>query len=141
MNFGQTKFYDQSGVIPFWKKNGQPRILLITSRSGKRWVIPKGLIEPQMSASESAEKEAFEEAGIKGTTYSRPIGRYSYRKWDGICRMTVLLMKVEELLETWPESPIRKRRWFRLDNFGKFLDERVPRRIISDLKLYIHELT
>ena len=113
--------------------------MLVTSRSGKRWVIPKGLIESNMSAAKSAEKEALEEAGVKGIVYPKSIGKYRYRKWGGICRMTILLMEVEDVLETWPECQFRKRRWFNFDKFVAFLDERVPRKIVKDLKRYMRK--
>ena len=47
----------QSGAIPL--RNG--RVCLITSSNGKRWVIPKGLIDPGHTAGETALQEAWEE--------------------------------------------------------------------------------
>ena len=38
---------EQSGVIPYRIMDGQIEVMLITSSGGKRWVIPKGLIEPE----------------------------------------------------------------------------------------------
>ena len=38
----------------------------ITSRNGKRWVIPKGWIDPGQTAGETALQEAWEEAGLTG---------------------------------------------------------------------------
>ena len=137
MHYDSTKFYYQSGVIPFLFEKGRLRILLITSRSGKRWVLPKGLIEPGLSAVESAEKEAFEEAGIKGKVYRKPLGRYRYWKWNGVCQMTVLPMEVKGLLKSWPECNFRKRRWVSLKKFTNLLDERVPRKIFRDMVLFV----
>ena len=42
------------------------RICMVTSRSGKRWVVPKGRLEPGKSAGEIALQEAWEEAGLAG---------------------------------------------------------------------------
>jgi len=47
--------YNQSGVVPFRLAKGKVQILLVTSRSGKRWVIPKGIIEPDLSPTISGE--------------------------------------------------------------------------------------
>ena len=58
--------YNQSGVVPFKRSKDGLQVLLITSRSGKRWVIPKGIVESEFSPQESAQKEAYEEAGITG---------------------------------------------------------------------------
>ena len=59
-------FYTQSAVIPFREQNGEFQVMLITSRKKKRWVIPKGVKEPELSAPASAANEAMEEAGIRG---------------------------------------------------------------------------
>src|SRR5210317_1534724 len=51
-------FCRQSGVIPYRVRKGNLEILLITSRRERRWIIPKGIIEPDYSARNSAAKEA-----------------------------------------------------------------------------------
>ena len=66
-------FYSQSAILPFKKENGEYLILLVTSRNKNKWVIPKGIIEENLSALESAEKEALEEAGITGKIYKKSI--------------------------------------------------------------------
>jgi phosphohistidine phosphatase len=57
-------FYRQSGVIPVRKTDEGVEVLLVRSRSGRRWVIPKGIVEPCLSPAASAPKEAEEEAGV-----------------------------------------------------------------------------
>ena len=59
--------FTQSAILPYQKKNGKLEILLITSIRKKKWIIPKGFIEFNLSPFESAKKEAFEEAGVIGT--------------------------------------------------------------------------
>jgi 8-oxo-dGTP pyrophosphatase MutT (NUDIX family) len=103
--------YNQSGVIPFRKEGGEVQILLITTIHRKRWIIPKGVIEPNHSPHESAEQEAFEEAGIKGRINPDAIGEYQYRKWGGICTVKVFLFEVTELVDEWPECDMRQRKW------------------------------
>ena len=49
----------QSGVIPYRVREGQVEVLVITSSDGLRWVVPKGLVEPGMTAADSAAKEAL----------------------------------------------------------------------------------
>ena len=46
----------QSGILPYRIESGKLHILFITNRSGKKWIIPKGKIEPGMTALSSAEK-------------------------------------------------------------------------------------
>ncbi len=108
-----TWHYRQSGVIPFRRSEDGAEIMLITSRSRRRWIIPKGIAEPGISPAASAAKEAIEEAGVTGHVLPDPVARYQYRKWGGICTVAVFLMEVEGVLERWPEQKIRQREWVR----------------------------
>jgi 8-oxo-dGTP pyrophosphatase MutT (NUDIX family) len=90
--------------------------MLITSRRRRRWIIPKGLIEPGMSAAESALSEAFEEAGVTGRIGDQPIDEYHYKKWGGVCGVKVFLLEVDRVLDEWPEFDIRSRQWMPLDD-------------------------
>lgn len=101
----------QSAVVPYRRLNGNTEILLITSTGGKRWLIPKGLIEPDMTPWESAANEAYEEAGVFGHTDETEIGVYEYFKWGATCRVRVYLMSVDKELDPFPESNFRTRRW------------------------------
>ncbi len=122
--------YDQSGVIPFWIKNNEIQIMLITSRSGKRWVIPKGTIESDLSSLESAEKEAFEEAGILGNARASTIGKYQYYKWVGTCTVEVFLLEVETVLQEWPESQYRQREWLKVEEAAARVNEEDLKKLI-----------
>ncbi len=66
--------FTQSAIIPYSIKDGELQILLITSIRKKKWIIPKGFIEFNLSAFESAKKEAFEEAGVIGTNETIELG-------------------------------------------------------------------
>jgi 8-oxo-dGTP pyrophosphatase MutT (NUDIX family) len=101
----------QSGVIPYRIQKQEAEVLLITSSSGKRWGIPKGMIECFMSAADSAAKEAWEEAGIVGTVIIPAIGHYQAKKWGLTCRIEVFLMQVETIQLDFPEAGLRQREW------------------------------
>ncbi len=121
---GSTRtLYHQSAVVPFRRRGHGLEILLVTSRSGKRWVIPKGLVEPDLTASASAVKEAYEEAGIKGKLRSDCLGTYEYEKWGGTCEVEVFLFEVQVELDDWPEADERERRWMSLTQAIDHLDE------------------
>ena len=126
--------FEQSAVIPFRVNGNTPEILVVTSQSGKRWIIPKGFVEPDLSPAESARKEAYEEAGVRGTVYSKELGRYDYEKWGGICDVVVFPMKVEQELQNWPERMWRERKWVTIKQALDILDDRVPREIIRALQ-------
>jgi len=86
-------------------------VLLITSSDGDRWGVPKGLVEPDMTPAESAANEAWEEAGVRGRVSRAAVGRFEYSKWGGKCDVEVFTMHVEEVLDEWPESAVRRRKW------------------------------
>lgn len=107
-----ASWYRQSGVIAVRRAGGRARVLLVTSSGGRRWVIPKGIVEKGHSPSRSAAKEAWEEAGATGTVSRRMLGRYRYEKWQGVCTVLVYRLDVDRLHATWPEAHVRLRRWF-----------------------------
>ena len=128
----QTKpdyFYTQSGVIPYRVEGGVMQVLLITSNSGKRWVIPKGIVEVDLSPAASAAKEALEEAGIEGRVDPVAIGSYKRQKWGGTCTVAVFLMEVETVFEDWAES-YRRRQWMPLEEAVARVEEDALKQLI-----------
>lgn len=104
--------FDQAGAIPYRISKNTIEVLLISTSSGKNLTIPKGLIDPGYSATETAVNEAYEEAGIKGRLLTPPIGVYGFEKWGGRCQVDVFVMAVNRQLEAWPEGSVRRRIWF-----------------------------
>src|SRR5436853_600711 len=102
-----SDFVRQAAALPI--KAG--KICLITSSNGKRWIIPKGLIEPGQTAAENALQEAWEEAGLVGTLQPDPVGSYLYEKNGETCHVTVFIMRVHEVAQEWPERALRQRAW------------------------------
>jgi 8-oxo-dGTP pyrophosphatase MutT (NUDIX family) len=107
----------QVAALPYRLQGGDERpceILLITSSNGD-WLIPKGDIEEGMSPSCSAEKEAFEEGGVRGQAGELRIGSFRYcKERNGAAIMVevdVFALEVLDELPHWPEMKIRKRRW------------------------------
>jgi 8-oxo-dGTP pyrophosphatase MutT (NUDIX family) len=104
--------FNQSGVIPYRKKNNEIEVLLITSLKKKNWIIPKGFIEFNLTPFESAKKEAYEEAGVTGANETVELGSFKLKKKSGISIMKIYSMEVSEFLEDYPEKNLRKRKWF-----------------------------
>jgi 8-oxo-dGTP pyrophosphatase MutT (NUDIX family) len=107
----------QCAALPFAEEKGELRVLLVTSRETQRWVLPKGWTEKRLSPHALAAKEAFEEAGVLGEVERRPIGRYRYlkrgpRNQVTPCSVRVFPLRVQRLLDDWPERRERQRRWF-----------------------------
>ena len=114
-NTKPDNWYEQSGVVPYRITGGEIEVLLITSMGKRNWIVPKGIIEDDHSPQESAAKEALEEAGVEGEVTIGELGQYQVSKWGGICNIRVFAMQVENQLDQWPESNVRKRKWLPLD--------------------------
>lgn len=134
-----SSIFNQSGVIPFRYQEEKPKILLITSRSHKRWIIPKGIIENDLSPAESAVKEAYEEAGIRGKLYPNPIGKYKFNKWGGTVTVAVFLLEVTRIFAHWPESSFRERKWVSIQDAAELVDIKGLKDIIRKLCSRIHK--
>ena len=99
------------------------RVCLITSRNGKRWVIPKGWIEPGQTAGETALQEAWEEAGLVGALEREPIGSFLYEKDEQRFHVTVFVMNVTSVAQEWPERSFRERSWVSPTGFFERIDD------------------
>jgi 8-oxo-dGTP pyrophosphatase MutT (NUDIX family) len=119
-------YIPQAGTIPL--KEGQ--VCLVTSNNGKRWLIPKGIIDPGHTPREAALQEAWEEAGLAGTVRPEPVGTYLYDKWGGTCHVTVFLMDVTEAAEDWPERHVRQRCWLSPAEVLKRIEDPCLREVI-----------
>jgi phosphohistidine phosphatase len=118
-------YYHQSAVIPFRLQKGKPKILVIYSSNRKHWIVPKGIMDPGLTARESAAKEAWEEAGVEGRIYDGSLGAYTCRKWGADCHVEVFAMEVTHLVseKKWEESH-RGREWVTPKQAAKRLKQR-----------------
>lgn len=109
----------QSAVLGYRIVGNRAEVLLVTSRTRGRWVLPKGMITAGMTPAESAVKEAWEEAGVAGNVSGGCLGVYRYIKTRrcGVrsCAVKVYAMKVTAVLPQWPEQRLRRRRWMSID--------------------------
>ena len=107
----------QYGAIPYRRAKDGIEIMLITSRSTRRWIVPKGWPLARTPSRDVARLEALEEAGLEGTIGKRRFGFFHYQKRlkDGsvvLCRVDVFAFEVGRQLDNWLERSERKRRWF-----------------------------
>jgi len=116
----------QHGALPFViGRRREIRILLVTTRGRRDWIIPKGWPIRGLTASATAEREAFEEAGVIGSIVGdEPVGSYRYEKRRTArklirCEVSVFLLAVERQLRQWPEKSERSTRWFTPDDAAK----------------------
>ncbi|HTR68557.1 MAG TPA: NUDIX domain-containing protein [Terriglobales bacterium] len=100
--------------------------LLVNTNGGKKWTFPKGDPMPDLSHSQAAEREAWEEAGARGRIEPRHFHLYIHSKgvfWKppGVEEYVVkaFLMEVERAGPS-PE-PMRNPTWFSADEAKKIL--------------------
>jgi 8-oxo-dGTP pyrophosphatase MutT (NUDIX family) len=107
----------QAAAVPVMGTGAATRVVLVTSRETRRWVVPKGWIEPKEAPHRSAARETFEEAGLAGDCDPEPLGVYAYAKRmpRGVVLPTEVIVfrfRVARLLTDWPERRERERRIF-----------------------------
>ncbi len=117
---------NQSGVIPV----SDGRLCMVTSRSGRRWVFPKGQIDAGHTPGQAALIEAWEEAGLVGTLDGEPLGNYVYAKYGITHHVLVHRMRVVEVHEDWPERGQRDRVWLTADEAFDRVEEAGLREIL-----------
>ena len=129
--------FTQSGVLPYRRKDDKMEVLLITSIRKKKWIIPKGYVEFNLSHFESAKKEAFEEAGVYGENETIELGSFKVSKAIGICYIQVYSMEVNKILDDYPDKEKRKRKWFSIEEAAQNVDIPELKQIITNLPLKI----
>ncbi len=118
----------QFAALPVAEVQGETKVMLVTSRETGRWVLPKGWAEKGLTGPELAAKEAFEEAGLAGEVATQPVGSYRYLKRlpkERVidCKVDVFPMRVDRLLDDWPERGQRTREWFTLAQAAMAVEE------------------
>lgn len=119
----------QAAVIPL--VDGQ--VGLVTSSSGRRWVVPKGMIDAGHSAGEAALVEAWEEAGLVGVLDPEPVGSYLYEKYGRPHHVLVYTLRVTEEAIDWPERDVRRREWVDPADAVERVDEPGLKEIIASV--------
>jgi len=124
----RTKRHPQAAVIAM--RRG--RVCLITSSSGKRWLVPKGNLMRGCDLRETAAREAWEEAGLVGRVRRHPLGRYEFEKLGCRYEVVVFCMTVETAKRDWPEKGRRTRRWLRPERAVQRIAYRPLREIVAE---------
>jgi 8-oxo-dGTP pyrophosphatase MutT (NUDIX family)/CYTH domain-containing protein len=96
----------QAGALPFLYRNGILHLVLVTSSSGTRWILPKGGLEHGMTRPEVALMEAAEEAGVIGVVEP---GLKAQCRLEDQRLLHLYPLRVATLLQHWPERAVRRR--------------------------------
>lgn len=124
----------KSCVIPFRITEGKLELLMVTSMKKQKWIFPKGYIEFNLSAFESAKKEAYEEAGVVGENETVELGSFRLKKKNEVALLKVFSMEVTKELKDYPEKNLRKRKWFTIDEMNEAIESQDLKGFVTKLK-------
>lgn len=127
-------FYYQSGVMPYRRVDGVIEIMLVSTRNEDDWTLPKGICQKNLTPAESAQQEAFEEAGVIVDYQDRHRVRCRIKKWGADCDLTLYAMEVIEVVDPsrWPEA-YRRRQWVDVDKAASLVKQPELLRAIAEL--------
>ncbi|MDG4881111.1 NUDIX hydrolase [Mesorhizobium sp. WSM4884] len=130
----------QVAAIPFrLREDGTIEVLVVTSRTTRRFIVPKGWPMKGKSGRKAAAIEAQEEAGVLGKALKQPAGTYSYwkRMANGFIRVdvAVYLLEVTEEMTDWREAANRQRAWLPPADAALLIDEPELSTLLRDLTI------
>jgi 8-oxo-dGTP pyrophosphatase MutT (NUDIX family) len=112
-------------------------VLLVTTRTAGRWILPKGWPVAGKLPHATAAQEAHEEAGLIGRVKRQAIGSYSYAKRmkngsEIDCEVHVFPMEVTGQARRWPEKGEREVQWFSSGDAVAAIDDPLLGSLIRD---------
>ncbi|MGB7319540.1 MAG: NUDIX hydrolase [Planktotalea sp.] len=119
----------QVAAICYQGNGAERKVLMITSRETKRWILPKGWPIDGLEANAAAAQEAWEEAGVRAANITpEPLGTYQYEKRldSGAtvnCATQVYAIEVDHLEDQFPEALERTRKWVNPAQAAEMVDE------------------
>lgn len=127
----------QFAALCYRIKRGKLRLLLVTSRRSRRWIVPKGWPMDSRTPGQCAVQEAWEEAGVTGRATGPCIGVYSYAKDVGSmddlpCVAMLYPVEVKSLARDYPERGQRKRAWVSRKKAARLVAEPELARLILE---------
>lgn len=114
----------QAGAVPIRPGRAGSLDVLLISRSGGGWGIPKGTLRSDEGPAEAAARETLEEAGASGGVIVPELGDYRFSKGDRAYVVLTYLMVVERLERDWAEAKRRRRAWVTLPEALRLVQHR-----------------
>jgi 8-oxo-dGTP pyrophosphatase MutT (NUDIX family) len=116
----------QVAAVCYRRKGQSAEFLLVNTNGGVKWTFPKGDPEPSLSHCKAAEREALEEAGVRGQVEPRHFHLYIHSKgvfWKppGVREFVVKAFLFEVERNGPACEPMRNPTWFTPDEAKKIL--------------------
>jgi len=102
-------------AVCYRMRDGEPEFLLVRTRNG-HWTFPKGGVDQDATHADAAAREAYEEAGVKGSVEHLPFTSYRHCKPRRLGSRRHMIMvhahlcQVKRLVS--PPESYRDPRWF-----------------------------
>jgi 8-oxo-dGTP pyrophosphatase MutT (NUDIX family) len=106
----------QVAAVCYRRRGSSVEFLLVNTNGGSKWTFPKGDPDPSLSHSQAAEREAWEEAGVRGSIEPRHFHLYIHSKgvfWKspGVQEFVVKAFLLEVEQDGKPDEPMRNPTW------------------------------
>ncbi len=114
-------------------------ILVVTSRTSARWIIPRGWPMKRKKPHEAAAIEAWEEAGVRGRVRKDAVGRYTYLKMLDNGDVVPCVVDVFQIGITGEETSFKERgerllEWVRPDEAARRVREIELKSLLVDFR-------
>ena len=109
-------------------------LLMVTSRTRKRWIMPKGLLKPGESHLDGCQRELMEEAGASGIVLlDYPLTSITTKKKDKLTRVPVTYypLLVTASQRRWQEDSFRKRKWVKIGDAADLVKRKDMKQLIN----------
>lgn len=119
----------------FQRRKGRIEVMVVTSRSQGRWILPRGRREAGHSNRAVAAMEAYEEAGVLARPLDRKPVHIRLEQRGKITELALYALRTVQILDRWPERLERRRRLVPLEALERVLSDqalaRAARRLLS----------
>ena len=126
----------KAGGIVVRQEDGEPQLLLVTTRKGKRWILPKGNVKRGEKASAAALRESREEGAVTGRVVG-PAGVAAYTADGRRNRVEYFLIAYTRESKDVED---RERRWCNVRQATELLSHAHARRIVLEARERIVEI-
>ena len=95
-----------------YRRTGHSLEFLLVRTDKGRWSFPKGHVEPALTSSQAAAREALEEGGAVGVIARRPFARYRHKKRALASEVVVRAYLLHVVRTVKPPETHRDPTWF-----------------------------
>lgn len=134
----------QIAALCYRINDGRLEVMLVTTRSSRRWIIPKGWPALHRKGHRTATNEAYEEAGVVGKVDRKMFASFKSYKghsngWKVRTKVLVYLIAVEKQKDSFPEAGQRDVRWLAIEEAIQKADESGLKTVLSRFKTEMAE--